>query len=104
MKIKLSVFERIILLEILDKVQKDFINKKVISEIQDQLSFLDSELSELEIHLEGEEIVWKTEFDRPKTIFFGHYGYNLVKDCLSELEYKMNDSHKILIDKFKNVE
>ena len=101
MKIQLSVFERIILLEILDRFPKDFINKKVIERIEDQLSFSDSELYELEIHSENEEIVWRSEFDNPKIILFGNFGYNLVKDCLSELENKMDDSHKTLIDKFK---
>ena len=98
----LSVFDRIILLEILNRIKLDFIVEKVINDIKEQLSFSDKELFLLDIQSKNGEVIWKTEEEKDKKIYLGGTGLKIIKDCLTELKNNdmFSEEHMSLYNKF----
>lgn len=102
-KIKLSVFERIILLELIDKIDVDFIVKRAVSELENKLAFSDKELVKLEIKITDDGLFWKTEFDKPKNICLGEFGSLFLKKSFQGIKEFLEDDHKELYDKVVNM-
>ena len=100
-KLCLSVYDRIILLEIVSKIELNFIVENIINELKKQLAFSDEELYNLDIRSKNRTIIWRTEFDTIKDIFIGEYAYRTIRDALAELKEKeFLEENKELCKKF----
>jgi len=98
---ELSVFDRLILLNILPK-EGDFTTLKIIRKLREDLSFSEDEHKCLEFKQDGGNIQWKQEGDIPKEITIGEKATDIITDVLKKLntEKKLQDQHFGLYEKF----
>jgi acetamidase/formamidase len=123
---KLSVYERLILLNILP-IEGDIITIRIMRQLRETLSFTEEEYRDLQfknIHIcpecetkaegPGEclkcqsrlvftgEIKWAEEADRPKEFTFGDVSSRIISERLQELsqQKKLKESHINLYEKF----
>ena len=99
---KLPVYERVILLEIINSIGFDFLTKKVVNELENKLSFSGKELSDLKIKLKDGKVFWDSEYGKSKYIVLDNDSVSFVSKLLKELENKGHGENiKELIKKFK---
>ena len=98
---KLEVFDRLILLNILPK-EGDFLTLKIVRQMREDLSFSEAEHKALQFVQDEGNVQWKTESAKSKTIVFGIKATEIIVDMLKKLdkEKKLKDEHFNLYEKF----
>ena len=99
---KLEVFERLILLNILPK-EGDFTTLKIIHDLKDSLSFTEEEHKELKFeHGTNNDIRWNIDADISKEIEIGDVAKNIIRETLEKLnkEKKLTEQHIPIYEKF----
>jgi len=97
----LSVFDRLILLNILPK-EGDITTLKIIRTLKDNLSFSEDEHKSLEFKHEGDQIAWQQGADIPKEIEIGEKATDIIIESLKSLNKakKLTEAHLPLYEKF----
>ena len=98
---KLGVFERLILLNILPK-EGDFMTLKIVRTMRENLSFSEEEHKALDFKQDELNIKWKQEGETDRDINFGEKATDIIVDALKKLneEKKLTDQHVSLYEKF----
>ena len=99
---ELSVFERLILLNIMPQ-EGDFLTIKIIHELKQALAFSEDEHKALQFQPgENGEVRWVSEADKPKEIEIGDVAKNIIKQRLIELdkEKKLTEQHISIYERF----
>ena len=98
---KLNVYERLILLNVLPK-EGDFTTLKIIRALRETLSFSEAEHKALEFKQEEQNIQWKQEADKPKDVTFGEKATDIIVEVLKKLntDKKLTEQHYGLYEKF----
>jgi len=101
---KLGVFDRLILLNILPK-EGDFTTLKIIRTMRESLSFSEEEHKALQFVQLEQNIQWKQEADKPKDINFGEKATDLIVEALKKLndDKKLTEQHISLYEKFVEI-
>ncbi len=88
---KLSVFERLLLLNILP-AEGDMTTLRIIRQMKEDLSFTEEEHKALEFDMgEGGSVRWKADADTMKDVPIGEKGQDIIKEQL----VKANDQKKL---------
>jgi hypothetical protein len=97
----LSVYDRLILLNILPK-EGDFTTLKIIRKLREDLSFSEEEHAVLQFKQENGSVQWQQEADIPKDISIGEKASDVIADVLIRLdkEKKLQDMHYSLYESF----
>ena len=97
---KLNVFERVILLNVLPKTG-NFTNLKILRKLGESLSFNEEENAKLNFRQEGEMTLWN-EVEIIKNIKIGNVATALIVKELTKLdeEEKLTNDHFSLCEKF----
>jgi len=98
---KVGVFDRLILLNILPK-EGDFMSLKIVRKMREDLSFSEEEHKALQFKQDEGNIQWKQEADLPKEIHFGEKAKDIIVEVLKKLndDKKLTDQHFSLYCKF----
>ena len=98
---KLSVLERILLLQILPQ-EGSFTNLKLLRIVREELSFSEKENKELEFKQTGTHTTWSPTYTIEKEIEIGSVVFEIVKKSLLKLdkEEKLTEGHMSLYEKF----
>jgi len=100
---KLGVFDRLILLNILPK-EGDFTTLKIIRTMREDLSFSEEEHKALEFKQEEANIQWKKEADIERDVNFGEKATDIIVGVLKALNDakppKLTEQHFSLYEKF----
>lgn len=98
---ELSVYNRLILLNILPK-EGDFTTLKIIRKLREDLSFSEQEHAALQFKQDGGNVQWKQEGDVPVEIPIGEKATDIIVEVLKKLdkEKKLTDQHMDLYEKF----
>jgi hypothetical protein len=97
----LSVFDRLILLNIMPK-EGDITTLKIIRKLKDDLSFSEEEHTALQFKNEDGQIMWKEDADIQKEIEIGEKASDIIADALKSLNKakKLTESHIPLYERF----
>ncbi len=97
----LSVFERVLLLNILPR-EGDFKTLKVLRKLKDDLGFSEDELKALQFKQDGSKVEWQREADVPKEVPIGEIAHGIIADILKKLDEqkKLQIEHMDLYEKF----
>jgi hypothetical protein len=97
----LSVFDRLILLNIMPK-EGDITTIKIIRKLKDDLSFSEEDHKALEFKNENGNIMWKEEADISKEVEIGEKATDIIADALKKLnkEKKLTEQHVPLYERF----
>jgi hypothetical protein len=97
----LSVFERLLLLNILPK-EGDLTTLKIVRTLRDNLSFSEEEHAALQFKHEGGNVMWKDEAEANKDVVIGEKAMDIIVDALKALNRakKLTDQHVDLYEKF----
>jgi hypothetical protein len=97
----LSVFERLLLLNILPK-EGDLTTLKIVRTLRDNLSFSEEEHTALQFKHEGGNVMWKDEAEVNKDVVIGEKATDIIVDALKALNKakKLTDQHVDLYEKF----
>ena len=82
---ELSVFERILLLNILPR-EGDFKTLKVVRKLQDDTGFSEDELKALQFKQDGARTEWRREADIPKEVPIGEFAHQIIVERLKEID------------------
>ena len=93
---KLNVKERLLLLGILPK-ESSFVTLKIVRKLQDNLSFNEEELKEIEFVQKDTQITWNPAKDIEKEIEIGEKATDIIIESLKELD----KNKKITADNFE---
>ena len=98
---ELSIFERLILLNVLPK-EGDFTTLKIVRKLRDDLSFSEDEHKVLEFKNDGGQVQWKLAGDIAKDISIGEKATDIIVEVLKELNKtkKLTEQHIGLYEKF----
>ena len=99
---KLSVFDRIVLLNILPK-EGNFATLKIIRKLREDLSFDEAENKALDFQFEENgQVKWRTDADIIKDVQIGEKANDIIIDSLKELDKqkKLKDQHYSIYEKF----
>ena len=102
MKVKLSVLERIGLLNILP-TEENYLTYKLVRDLKTELSFSDKDFKELKIiTTQDQKVRWDEKADKGKSVEVPDVIVALVKVKLESLEKekKINDQNAPLYEKF----
>jgi len=99
---KLSVFERLMLLSILPR-EGDFTTLKIIKDLRDSLSFTELEHRKYQFKKDDNSIRWKTDIEQNKEIKIGEKATDIIVESLKKLnkQKKLTMQHYSLCEKFK---
>jgi hypothetical protein len=99
--VELSVFDRLILLNIMPK-EGDFTTLKIVRKLREDLSFSEEEHAVLEFKNDNGSVQWKQTGDVPKDVPIGEKAADLIADVLKNLdkEKKLKDEHYTLFERF----
>ena len=97
----LSVFERLILLNILPK-EGDITTLKIIRKLKDDLSFSEEEHTALQFKNEDGQIMWKEDADIQKEIEIGEKASDIIAEALKSLNKakKLTEAHISIYERF----
>ena len=98
----LSVYERIILINILPH-EGDFRSLKILRELREDLAFSEEENAALEFKTEDGGIVqWRKDADVVKDVQIGEIAHGIIVDTLRQLDRqkKLHESHMGLYERF----
>jgi hypothetical protein len=98
---ELTVFDRLILLNILPK-EGDFTTLKIVRKLREDLSFSEEEHAALEFKHENGTVQWKQGGDIPKDVPIGEKASDMIADVLKKLdkEKKLQETHFSLYERF----
>jgi len=99
---ELTVFERLILLNILPR-EGNITTIKIIRQLRDELSFTEEEHAALQFKSEEDgRVLWRKEADKPKNVNIGVKAHGVIADRLKELDKqkKLTEQHLSVWDKF----
>ena len=98
---ELSVYNRLILLNILPK-EGDFTTLKIVRKLREDLSFSEQEHATLQFKQDGGNVQWKQEGDVAVEIPIGEKATDIIVEVLKKLdkEKKLTESHVDLYEKF----
>jgi len=100
---KLKVFERLVLLNILPK-EGNFVTLKIVRKLQGDLSFNEKEIKELKITIDPEKgnATWDASKDKEKDVEIGRETKKIITEALEELDKdkKLTQEHFTLFEKF----
>jgi hypothetical protein len=100
---KLSVYERLLLLNILPK-EGDYTTLKILRVLKEDLSFSEEEHKALEFSQEsGTSVVhWKTEGETMKEVLIGEKATDIIVGALKALDAKkkLQEEHMPLYERF----
>ncbi len=101
----LKLRDRLGVLGVLPK-EGDFLTLKIIRKLQDELSFTEEEIKELEIVQSNGQIKWSAEKDVGKEIEIGEKANDVIVLALSKLndQKKLQLEHMDIYDMFINGE
>lgn len=103
MKLKLSVYERLVLLNILPK-EGNFITLKIIRQLREGLSFNEKEIKDLKLGINQEKgtATWEQEKDPNKEVEIGREAKKIIVEVLEKLDKdgKLTQEHFSLYEKF----
>lgn len=101
MKVKLTVFDRLILLNILPDFH-DITTIGILNKFREDLSFTEEEHSNLLFGKKNSEIKWKSDADCEKEFIIGDKIDNIIVGCLSSCQKEglLQDQHMSLYCKF----
>lgn len=100
---KLSVMDRIVLLNLLPK-EGNFANLKLLRTARESLSFTEEENKALAFKQEGDKLFWEDGTVEPKEIAIGEVVTQLIAKELKRLDEsgKLQNEHISLYEKFMN--
>ena len=98
---KLNLLERVTILGILPK-EANFLNLKIIKDIQDAVSFTEDDFKEFDIKQEGVKITWNVKGDEEREVSIGEKATDIIVEALKELNKnkKLTANHYSLYVKF----
>lgn len=98
---KLTVMERLVLLNILPK-EGDFTTIKLLRKLRENLSFDEEEHKKLMFVQDGDQVRWNMEALTDKHIAIGEKAGDIIQDALKKLndEKKLTNEHFSLYEKF----
>ena len=98
---ELSVFDRLILLNILPR-EGDFTTLKIVRKLREDLSFSEDEHKALQFKQEGGQVQWQQAGDVPKDVPIGEKASDIIVEVLKKLdkEKKLQDTHYDLYELF----
>lgn len=98
---KLGVFDRLILLNILPR-EGDFTTLKIVRNMREDLSFSEEEHKALQFQNEDGTIKWKTGVVDDREINFGEKATDIIVSTLKKLntDKKLTDQHYSLYELF----
>lgn len=99
---QLSVFNRLILLNILPK-EGDFTTLKIVRKMREDLSFTEEEHKSLQFKFEDNGTVkWNNQANIVREVNFGEKATDIIVDVLKKLdkEKKLKEEHYELYEKF----
>lgn len=103
MKIKLNVYERLVLLNILPK-EGNFITLKILRQLREGLSFNEKEIKDLKLAIDQEKgtATWDQEKEPNKEMEIGREGKKIIVETLEKLDEdkKLTHEHYSLYEKF----
>lgn len=101
---KLSTFDRLILLNILPK-EGDFTTLKIVRKLRETLSFSEAEHKALQFSQNEGKVTWRTEGDVEKDITIGEKATDIIADVLKKLDKdkKLKNEHYSLYERFVEV-
>ena len=99
---ELTVFDRLILLNVLSAIEGDITTLRILRELKEGLSFGEKEHEALQFHQEGGQMRWKAEAAEVKNVTMGDVARGLVAGRLKELntQKKLREEHIPLYEKF----
>jgi len=100
---ELSVYERLLLGNILKPMQSNFATLRIVRDLLGELSFSEEEHAALELRMEdGGAIHWKREADEPKKIEIGPKARKIIADRLRDLSARnlLTLQHMDLYERF----
>jgi hypothetical protein len=97
----LSVYERLLLLNILPK-EGDLTTLKIVRDLKEDLSFSEEEHKALQFKRENGNTMWKENADIGKDISIGEKANDIIVDSLKALNKakKLQESHIELYERF----
>src|SRR3990167_8055299 len=101
MNMTLSVFERLILLNILP-AEGDITTIRIVRTLREALSFSEEEHKALEFTREDGTVRWKSDGERAKEIIIGSKARSIVAERLKTLneQKKLTESHLPIWERF----
>lgn len=100
---KLTVFERIVLLGILPE-QGSFLTLRIVRQLREGLSFTETELKALDLKQNGEQVTWNPTAADPEgtEVIIGEKATDIVVEALRKLdgEGRLTEQHFTLYEKF----
>ncbi len=100
---KLKVFERLVLLNILPK-EGNFVTLKITRRLQEGLSFNEKEIKELNIKTDPKtgNATWNAKADKEKEVEMGREARKIIIEALEKLDKdeKLTQDHYTLFEKF----
>lgn len=103
MKIKLSVYERLVLLNVLPK-EGNFITLKITRQLREGLSFNEKDIKELKLTIDPVKgnATWDAEKDPNKEMDIGREAKKIIVETLEKLDKdeKLTQEHFSLYEKF----
>ena len=99
---KLTVFERLILLNILPK-EGNFVTLKIVRKLREDLSFNEKEIKELDLKVDDKgNATWNPAKDKGKEIEIGGQANKIIVEALEKLnkDNKLTESHLSVYEKF----
>jgi len=98
---KLNLLERVTILGILPK-EANFLNLKIIKDIQDVVSFTEEDFKEFDIKQTDGMITWNAKGTEEKEISIGEKATDIIVEALKELnkDKKLTANHYSLYVKF----
>lgn len=85
---KLGVFERLILNNILSSAMGDITTIRIVQDLREALSFSEEEHKALGLRSEGLKVFWDESADVEKEIEIGDKAHEIIVDCLKKLNRK----------------
>ena len=103
MKVKLSVLERLVLLNVLPK-EGNFITLKIVRQLREGLSFNEKEVKEVKLTIDPQNGAarWDVAKDPNKEIEVGREAKKIIVEVLEKLnqESKLKEEHFSIYEKF----
>ena len=99
---KLTVFERLMLLNILPK-EGNFVTLKIVRELREGLSFNEKEIKELDLKIDDKgNATWNPAKDKNKDVEIGGQANKIIVETLEKLDKdkKLTESHLSVYEKF----
>lgn len=98
---ELSVYDRLILLNILPK-EGDITTLKLIRTLREELSFSEQEHAKLQFRNENNQMFWQKEGETTKDVHIGEKATDVIVATLKRLnaERRLQEAHIDLYDRF----